>query len=114
MPIGPDLILVLVIVLVIVLLWRGPKTLPGLGTAFGQAVKGARDAMRDVTGDRDGETPASGSEIAAAVPTTPSATTTAPTAAAPTAASPPAAAAPAAPPSTPPPTTPPPPAGPGA
>jgi Sec-independent protein translocase protein TatA len=98
MPIAPtDLILVLLIVLVIVLLWRGPKNLPGLGTAFGQAVKGARDAMRDVTGDRDGENPAASSDVVAAVssappaPATPAAPPAAPTASAPETTPPPSA-----------------------
>ena len=45
-----DLILVLIVVLVIVIIWRGPKTLPMLGKAFGQGVKEARkeiDGMKD-------------------------------------------------------------------
>jgi TatA/E family protein of Tat protein translocase len=37
-----DLMLLLVIILIIVLVWRGPKTLPILGRAFGQGVKEAR------------------------------------------------------------------------
>jgi Sec-independent protein translocase protein TatA len=37
-----DIAIVLVIVLVIVVIWRGPKTLPLLGKAFGQGVKEAR------------------------------------------------------------------------
>jgi Sec-independent protein translocase protein TatA len=102
MPIGPDLILVLVIVLVIVLLWRGPKTLPGLGTAFGQAVKGARDAMHEVTGDQEGDNPATSSEVAAAVATPPAAVATPPAVPAPPI-SPPSAPAASAPETTPPP-----------
>ncbi len=45
-----DLILVLIVVLIIVVIWRGPKTLPMLGKAFGQGVKEARkeiDGMKD-------------------------------------------------------------------
>ena len=45
-----DLILVLIVVLIIVVIWRGPKTLPSLGKAFGQGVKEARkeiDGMKD-------------------------------------------------------------------
>ena len=34
----------LLVLLVLVLLWRGPKTLPRLGEAFGHAVRGARRA----------------------------------------------------------------------
>ncbi|MGZ6313342.1 MAG: twin-arginine translocase TatA/TatE family subunit [Candidatus Limnocylindrales bacterium] len=69
MPIGPDVLLVLIVVLVIVLLWRGPKTLPGLGTAFGQAIKGARDAARDVTnGNGTEETAAPNVSTATAAP----------------------------------------------
>jgi TatA/E family protein of Tat protein translocase len=37
-----DLMLLLIIILVVVLVWRGPKTLPILGKAFGQGVKEAR------------------------------------------------------------------------
>ena len=39
---GPDLLIPLIIVLVLVVLWRGPKTLPKLGEAFGRGVKEAR------------------------------------------------------------------------
>ena len=38
-----DLWIVLVIILVAVLVWRGPKTLPQLGKAFGRGVKEARE-----------------------------------------------------------------------
>jgi Sec-independent protein translocase protein TatA len=37
-----DLAVVLVIILILVLIWRGPKTLPLLGQAFGRGVKEAR------------------------------------------------------------------------
>lgn len=60
-----DTIVVLVIVLVIVLIWRGPKTLPLLGRAFGQGVREARkeiDGMKsdaaDKDEDEDGDKPA--------------------------------------------------------
>ncbi len=43
-----DILLVLVIVLVIVIMWRGPKTLPLLGRAFGQGVKEARKEMDEM------------------------------------------------------------------
>ena len=39
--------LVLIVLLVLVLLWRGPKTLPRLGAAFGEAVRGARRHAND-------------------------------------------------------------------
>lgn len=46
-----DLVIILIVVLVIVLIWRGPKTLPLLGRAFGQGVKEARKEIEDVKGD---------------------------------------------------------------
>jgi Sec-independent protein translocase protein TatA len=48
-----DLIVVLIIVLVIVIVWRGPKTLPLLGKAFGQGVREARKEIEDIKGDSD-------------------------------------------------------------
>lgn len=39
----PDLVIILVVILVLVLVWRGPKTLPQLGHAFGRGVKEARE-----------------------------------------------------------------------
>jgi TatA/E family protein of Tat protein translocase len=48
LPMGPgELLLLLIVLLVVVLLWRGPKTLPRLGEAFGQGVRAARRAARD-------------------------------------------------------------------
>jgi Sec-independent protein translocase protein TatA len=38
-----DIWVVLVIILVLVLVWRGPKTLPSLGKAFGRGVREARE-----------------------------------------------------------------------
>ncbi len=46
-----DLILVLIVVLVIVVIWRGPKTLPLLGRAFGQGVKEARKEIDGMKSD---------------------------------------------------------------
>ena len=46
-----DILLVLIIVLIVVLMWRGPKTLPLLGRAFGQGVKEARKEIDDVKSD---------------------------------------------------------------
>lgn len=48
-----DLALVLVIVLVVVIIWRGPKTLPLLGRAFGQGVREARKEIDEIRSDRD-------------------------------------------------------------
>jgi TatA/E family protein of Tat protein translocase len=55
-----DIAIVLIIVLIIVLVWRGPKTLPQLGKAFGQGVKEARKEIETVNGDTESkdETPA--------------------------------------------------------
>jgi len=39
----PDLVIILIVILVLVLVWRGPKTLPQLGRAFGRGVKEARE-----------------------------------------------------------------------
>jgi Sec-independent protein translocase protein TatA len=39
----PDLVIILIVILVLVLVWRGPKTLPQLGRAFGQGVREARE-----------------------------------------------------------------------
>ena len=38
-----DLWIVLVVILILVLVWRGPKTLPQLGRAFGRGVREARE-----------------------------------------------------------------------
>jgi Sec-independent protein translocase protein TatA len=56
-----DIAIVLVVILILVLVWRGPKTLPQLGKAFGQGVKEARKEIDSVKGDDDetkGDTPA--------------------------------------------------------
>jgi TatA/E family protein of Tat protein translocase len=55
-----DIAIVLIIVLIIVLVWRGPKTLPQLGKAFGQGVKEARKEIETVNSDAESkdETPA--------------------------------------------------------
>ena len=53
-----DIVLILVIVLIIVVIWRGPKTLPLLGKAFGQGVKEARREIDDMKSDQgDSTTP---------------------------------------------------------
>jgi Sec-independent protein translocase protein TatA len=38
-----DLWIILVVILILVLVWRGPKTLPQLGRAFGRGVREARE-----------------------------------------------------------------------
>ena len=55
-PMPTDLIVVLIIVLIVVIIWRGPKTLPLLGRAFGQGVREARreiDEMKAESGKKD-------------------------------------------------------------
>jgi Sec-independent protein translocase protein TatA len=52
-----DLAIVLIVVLVIVIIWRGPKTLPLLGKAFGQGVKEARKEIESARGDAAAEPP---------------------------------------------------------
>jgi Sec-independent protein translocase protein TatA len=49
-----DVLVVLIIVLVVVLIWRGPKTLPGIGTALGRGVKEARSEASKL---REGDPP---------------------------------------------------------
>lgn len=52
---GSDLVIVLVIVLIAVVIWRGPKTLPLLGKAFGQGVREARKEIEDMKSDAEGD-----------------------------------------------------------
>lgn len=52
-----DLALVLVIVLIIAIIWRGPKTLPLLGRAFGQGVREARKEIEEIKADREASRP---------------------------------------------------------
>ena len=47
----PDLLLILIVILVVVIVWRGPKTLPLLGRAFGQGVKEARKEIDGMKSD---------------------------------------------------------------
>jgi Sec-independent protein translocase protein TatA len=42
-----DVGLVLLIILVVLVLYRGPKVLPGLGASLGRAVRGARRELND-------------------------------------------------------------------
>jgi Sec-independent protein translocase protein TatA len=46
---------VLIIALIVVLMWRGPKTLPLLGRAFGQGVKEARKEIAEIRSDVAGK-----------------------------------------------------------
>jgi Sec-independent protein translocase protein TatA len=46
---GSDVLVVLVIVLIAVLIWRGPKTLPKIGQAFGRGVREARSEAQKMT-----------------------------------------------------------------
>jgi Sec-independent protein translocase protein TatA len=53
---GPhQLLAALVVVLIIVLIWRGPKTLPLIGRAFGQGVKEARKEIDGIRQDAAGK-----------------------------------------------------------
>jgi TatA/E family protein of Tat protein translocase len=47
------LLLILIVVLIIVVIWRGPKTLPLIGRAFGQGVKEARKEVNEMKSDFD-------------------------------------------------------------
>lgn len=49
-----DILLVLILILVVVIIWRGPKTLPLLGKAFGQGVKEARKEIGEIKSDVTG------------------------------------------------------------
>ena len=49
-----DIALVLIVLLILVIMWRGPKTLPLLGRAFGQGVKEARKEIGEIKDDIQG------------------------------------------------------------
>jgi Sec-independent protein translocase protein TatA len=49
-----DVLVVLIVALILVVIWRGPKTLPGIGAAFGRGVKEARNEASKI---RDGDPP---------------------------------------------------------
>ena len=51
-----DIIIVLIVILGAVLIWRGPKTLPLLGRAFGQGVREARREIDEIKGDGENDT----------------------------------------------------------
>jgi TatA/E family protein of Tat protein translocase len=51
---GPErILLLLIVILIIVIIWRGPKTLPLIGRAFGQGVKEARKEINEMKSDLD-------------------------------------------------------------
>ena len=52
-----DIVIVLVVVLVLVVIWRGPKTLPLLGRAFGQGVREARREIDEMKAERKEDDP---------------------------------------------------------
>lgn len=60
-----DILLVLVLILVVVIIWRGPKTLPLLGRAFGQGVKEARKEIDEIKSDVTGDGASSGDDTEA-------------------------------------------------
>ena len=101
-----DIWVVLVIILVAVIVWRGPKTLPQLGRAFGRGVREAREEAakaqaeiqtRTTTDPEERQTTATPVGTTAtpagtpAPPTAPPAATPTPTAAPPTDPTPPSA-----------------------
>ncbi|HSO28864.1 MAG TPA: twin-arginine translocase TatA/TatE family subunit [Candidatus Sulfomarinibacteraceae bacterium] len=49
-----DTLVILLIVLVVVLIWRGPKTLPEIGSMLGRGVKAARDEAKEIRGEGAG------------------------------------------------------------
>ncbi|HET7473778.1 MAG TPA: twin-arginine translocase TatA/TatE family subunit [Candidatus Limnocylindrales bacterium] len=51
----PDTLVILIIVLVVVLVWRGPKTLPGIGGMLGRGVREARREAERMRAPKDDE-----------------------------------------------------------
>lgn len=51
----PDTLVILIIALVVVLVWRGPKTLPGIGAMLGRGVREARRETSKLRDDDDTE-----------------------------------------------------------
>ena len=68
-----DLWIVLVIILVAVIVWRGPKTLPQLGKAFGRGVKEAREEAAKAQTEIQARTTTDPEERVAAAPEAPEA-----------------------------------------
>ena len=70
-----DLWIVLVIILVAVIVWRGPKTLPQLGKAFGRGVKEAREEAAKAQTEIQARTTTDPEDRVAAAPEAPPAPT---------------------------------------
>jgi Sec-independent protein translocase protein TatA len=51
----PDTLVILIIALVVVLVWRGPKTLPGIGAMLGRGVREARRETERMRAPKDDE-----------------------------------------------------------
>ena len=68
-----DIWVVLVIILVLVLVWRGPKTLPSLGKAFGRGVREAREEAAKAQAEIQSRTTTDPEDRDAALAATPSA-----------------------------------------
>ena len=51
----PDTLVILIIILVVVLVWRGPKTLPGIGAMLGRGVREARHEAERMRAPKDDE-----------------------------------------------------------
>ena len=70
-----DLLLVLIVLLILVVLIRGPKTIPQIGSMLGRGVKEARREAADLRKERDGDAaPAAGTPpppMPGSPPTTP-------------------------------------------
>lgn len=55
-----DSLVILLIILVLVVIWRGPKTIPQIGSMLGRGVKAAREeASRIRSGEKDQDEPPS-------------------------------------------------------
>lgn len=48
-----DTLAVLIVILLLALIWRGPKTLPQLGSMIGRGVRAARDEAGKMRSDGD-------------------------------------------------------------
>jgi Sec-independent protein translocase protein TatA len=57
-----DVLVVLIVALIVVLIWRGPRTLPGIGAALGRGVKEAREEASKL---REGDPPSASDDRSA-------------------------------------------------
>jgi Sec-independent protein translocase protein TatA len=55
-----DVLAALLVILVIVLIWRGPKTLPGLGAALGRTIRDVRREASKMRSPSDDDAPPGG------------------------------------------------------